>query len=113
MEIRKLLREPDDFELTLYQLEDALNLLERSATATGQSLTALAKGFAQALTADDADAHEGSVRKLRSLQPMDVSDVLTEAHRLLHDLHERYRKVKESEAEMQRLAIDAIKERAR
>jgi len=113
MDIRQLLREPNEFERTMYQLEEALSFLERSASATGQSLTTLAQGFAKALTEDDAEAHENNARMLRGLRPFDVSNVITEAHRLLHDLHQIYVKTKEREGEMQRLAIQAIKEQAR
>ena len=90
MDTNELLRESDDYEKKMYRLEDALALLERCATATGQSLTALAQGFAQALTDDDAEAHENNARTLRALRPLDVSELLIAIHRLLHAMHEQH-----------------------
>ena len=112
MDTNELLREPDDFEKNMYRVEEALALLERCATATGQSLTALAQGFAQALT-DDDEAHEDNARTLRALRPLDVSELLIAIHRLLHDMHEQHLRLKEGEAQMQQLALQALKDRAR
>jgi hypothetical protein len=79
-----LCRPPDDFERRLYQVEKLLAFIEDCRSTERQLIRDLAHELA------DAELLPEDAAQYRKAKPVDLAQILTDAHEFLHDMHARY-----------------------